>query len=218
MLVLGPRGRRTLVGAVSTHTRSHSWDSRWSTSSPCWHDPEQKEYNSLDLGSIIEDFCNFYFEMFSSSLCLQLGIVLHWEVSCWPEAALLPYPKFCWHLAEVPVKKIIPALPCVSPCWILVSCKAPWVSHIQTHGTARAMLYIASGPAKEVAGTEREVDGEAKFPPPCNSLDSLYSSYNPFSSSVAGPAWRKSFKTVEHKRKQRMNRLGLTMQSTSKHS
>lgn len=185
---------------------------------PCWHDPEQKEYNTLDLGSIIEDFCNFYFEMFSSSLCLQLGIHLHWEVSSWPEVALLLYPKFCWHLAEVPVKKIIPAPSCVSPCWILVSCKALWVSHIQTHGTARAMLYIASGPAKEVAGTERQVDEEAKFPPPCNSLDSLYSSYNPFSSSVAGPAWRKSFKTLEHKRKQRMNRLGLTMQSTSKHS
>lgn len=218
MHVLGPRRSRILMGAVYTHTWSHSQDSGWSTSSPCWHDPEQKEFSTLDLGSIIEDFCNFYFEMFSSSLCLQLGILLHWELSSWPEAALLPYPKFCWHLAEVPVKKIIPALPCVSPCWIFVSCKALWVSHIQTHGTARAMLYIASGPAKEVAGTEREVDEEAKFPPPCNSLDSLYSSYNPFSSSVAGPAWRKSFKTVEHKRKQRMNRLGLTMQSTSKHS
>lgn len=194
--VLGPRRSRTLVGSDTPGHTAETQDGMLALHAGMIQN--RRNTSTLDLGSIIEDFCNFYFEMFSSSLCLQLGILLHWEVSSWPEAALLPYPKFCWHLAEVPVKKIIPALPCVSPCWILVSCKALWVSHIQTHGTATAMLYIASGPAKEVAGTEREVDEEAKFPPPCNSLDSLCSSYNPFTSSVAGPAWRKSFKTVEH--------------------
>lgn len=35
----------------------------------------RRNTSTLDLGSIIEDFCNFYFEMFSSSLC-------SWEFSC----------------------------------------------------------------------------------------------------------------------------------------
>lgn len=121
----------------------------------------RKNITTLDLGSTIS-FCNSYFEMFSTFHCWQLGVFLAGSRSHFtalPKSLL----TLGWDSKWLK-KKIIPALTCMSHCWILVSCKALWVSHIQTRGTAAAILYIALGPTKEIAGIGRKVGRRGQIP------------------------------------------------------